>query len=69
MLANVERQRRIRASADSRNNMSRLEGKVAVISGGTNGIGLAIAGRFVQGGAHLFTLRWRRDALKEVSTS
>jgi NAD(P)-dependent dehydrogenase (short-subunit alcohol dehydrogenase family) len=28
--------------------MNRLEGKVAVISGGTSGIGLAIAQRFVK---------------------
>lgn len=34
--------------------MSKLEGKVAIISGGTTGIGLAIAQRFVTEGAHVF---------------
>ncbi|HUC65846.1 MAG TPA: SDR family oxidoreductase [Stellaceae bacterium] len=43
--------------------MSRLEGKVAVISGGTSGIGLAIARRFVTEGAHVFIFGRRRDAL------
>ena len=49
--------------------MSRLKDKVAVISGGTSGIGLAIAGRFVQEGAHVFIFGRRRDALKEGCTS
>jgi NAD(P)-dependent dehydrogenase (short-subunit alcohol dehydrogenase family) len=43
--------------------MSRLEGKIAVISGGTSGIGLAIAQRFVTEGAHAFIFGRRRDAL------
>jgi NAD(P)-dependent dehydrogenase (short-subunit alcohol dehydrogenase family) len=43
--------------------MSRLAGKVAVISGGTSGIGLAIAQRFVQEGAHVFIFGRRRNAL------
>jgi NAD(P)-dependent dehydrogenase (short-subunit alcohol dehydrogenase family) len=43
--------------------MSRLEDKVAVISGGTSGIGLAIAQRFVKEGAHVFIFGRRRDAL------
>jgi NAD(P)-dependent dehydrogenase (short-subunit alcohol dehydrogenase family) len=46
--------------------MSRLEGKVAVISGGTSGIGLAIAQRFVEEGAHVFIFGRRRDALDEA---
>ena len=46
--------------------MSRLEGKVAVISGGTSGIGLAIAQRFVKEGAHVFIFGRRRDALDEA---
>ncbi len=46
--------------------MSRLAGKVAVISGGTSGIGLAIAQRFVNEGAHVFIFGRRRDALDEA---
>lgn len=46
--------------------MSRLEGKGAVISGGTSGIGLAIAQRFVKEGAHVFIFGRRRDALSEA---
>ena len=46
--------------------MSRLEGKVAVISGGTSGIGLAIAQRFVKEGARVFIFGRRRDALDKV---
>jgi len=43
--------------------MNALNGKVAVISGGTSGIGLAIARRFVKEGAHVFIFGRRRDAL------
>ena len=38
-----------------------LEGQVAVITGGTTGIGLAIASRFASEGAHVF-LTGRRQA-------
>jgi NAD(P)-dependent dehydrogenase (short-subunit alcohol dehydrogenase family) len=44
----------------------RLAGKVAVISGGTSGIGLAIARRFVQEGAQVFTFGRHRDVLDEA---
>jgi NAD(P)-dependent dehydrogenase (short-subunit alcohol dehydrogenase family) len=43
--------------------MSRLQDKVAVISGGNSGIGLAIAQLFVNEGAHVFIFGRRRDAL------
>ena len=43
--------------------MSGLEGKVAVISGGNSGIGLAIARRFVKEGAHVFIFGRRQQAL------
>jgi NAD(P)-dependent dehydrogenase (short-subunit alcohol dehydrogenase family) len=40
-----------------------LDGKVAVISGGNSGIGLAIAQRFVEEGAHVFIFARRQEAL------
>ena len=46
--------------------MSRLEGKVAVISGGASGIGLAIAQLFVEEGAHVVIFGRRRDALDDA---
>jgi NAD(P)-dependent dehydrogenase (short-subunit alcohol dehydrogenase family) len=46
--------------------MSRLAGKVAVISGGNSGIGLAIAQRFVKEGAHVFIFGRRREALDKA---
>jgi NAD(P)-dependent dehydrogenase (short-subunit alcohol dehydrogenase family) len=46
--------------------MSRLAGKVAVISGGNSGIGLAIAQRFVKEGAQLFIFGRRREALDKA---
>jgi NAD(P)-dependent dehydrogenase (short-subunit alcohol dehydrogenase family) len=46
--------------------MPRLADKVAVISGGDSGIGLAIARRFVREGARLFIFGHHRDALDEA---
>jgi NAD(P)-dependent dehydrogenase (short-subunit alcohol dehydrogenase family) len=48
--------------------MSTLAGKVAVISGATTGIGLAIAQRFVAEGAHVFIVGRRRTQLDEAAT-
>jgi len=45
-----------------------LAGKVAVISGGTTGIGLAIAQRFVAEGAHAFIFGRRQAQLDEAIT-
>lgn len=42
--------------------MLKLEGKTALVTGGGSGIGLAIARRFVQEGAHVF-ITGRREAL------
>lgn len=47
--------------------MSILARKVAVVSGGSSGIGLAIAQRFVAEGAHVFILGRRRAQLDEAA--
>jgi NADP-dependent 3-hydroxy acid dehydrogenase YdfG len=44
----------------------RLKNKIAVISGGTSGIGLAIAKSFVEEGAEIFIFGRRQDALDEA---
>lgn len=46
--------------------MSTLAGKVAVISGGTTGIGLAIAQRFAAEGAHVFIFGRRQSQLDQA---
>jgi NAD(P)-dependent dehydrogenase (short-subunit alcohol dehydrogenase family) len=47
--------------------MSALAGKIAVISGGTTGIGLAIARRFVAEGAHVFIFGRRQAQLDQAA--
>jgi NAD(P)-dependent dehydrogenase (short-subunit alcohol dehydrogenase family) len=44
----------------------KLEGKVAVITGGNSGIGLATARRFVAEGAHAFITGRRQAELDEA---
>jgi NAD(P)-dependent dehydrogenase (short-subunit alcohol dehydrogenase family) len=46
--------------------MSRLNGKVAVITGGSSGIGLATAQRFVNEGAHVFIMGRRQSELDKA---
>ncbi|SNS07891.1 NAD(P)-dependent dehydrogenase, short-chain alcohol dehydrogenase family [Streptosporangium subroseum] len=43
--------------------MGQLEGKTAIVTGGTVGIGLATAQRFAAEGAHVFVTGRRKDAL------
>src|SRR5258708_35663174 len=56
-----------------KNLMSKLEGKVAVITGGNSGIGLATAQRFVAEGAYVFITGRRQSeldaAVKQIGKS
>ena len=46
--------------------MSRLEGKIAVITGANSGIGLASAKRFVAEGAHVYITGRRQEELDKA---
>ena len=47
--------------------MGKLDGKVAVITGGNSGIGLATARRFVEEGAYVVITGRREKELKEAA--
>src|SRR4030088_3312056 len=47
--------------------MSRLEGKIALITGGSTGIGFATAKRFVDEGAHVFITGRREPELARAA--
>ena len=53
-------------SADAHGIMGKLQGKVAVITGGTTGIGLATAKLFVKEGAYVFITGRRQKELDEA---
>jgi NAD(P)-dependent dehydrogenase (short-subunit alcohol dehydrogenase family) len=46
--------------------MLKLEGKIALVTGGGSGIGLAVARRFAQEGAHVFITGRRKEQLAEA---
>jgi NAD(P)-dependent dehydrogenase (short-subunit alcohol dehydrogenase family) len=48
--------------------MPALQGKVAIITGGSSGIGLAIATRFVSEGAYVFITSRRQTELDKAVT-
>lgn len=49
--------------------MGQLDGKTALVTGGTSGIGLATAQRLAAEGAHVFLTGRRQDVLDEATTS
>jgi NAD(P)-dependent dehydrogenase (short-subunit alcohol dehydrogenase family) len=46
--------------------MGKLDGKVAIVTGGSSGIGKAIAVRYAQEGADVVIISRKEEALKET---
>src|SRR5512132_2413910 len=61
--------KRARKKRMSNNNGQKLAGKIAVITGGSSGIGLATAKRFVEEDAHVVVTGRREKELKEAAAS
>jgi NAD(P)-dependent dehydrogenase (short-subunit alcohol dehydrogenase family) len=59
----------VRISMRGFSNMSKLDGKVAVITGGSSGIGLAAARTFVDEGAYVFITGRRQAELDKAKAS
>ncbi|MET0407285.1 MAG: glucose 1-dehydrogenase [Hyphomicrobium sp.] len=49
--------------------MKQLDGKIAVITGGSSGIGLATAKRFIEEGAHVVITGRREEELKQAAAT
>jgi NAD(P)-dependent dehydrogenase (short-subunit alcohol dehydrogenase family) len=64
----VKKQRKTKKKKNmSNNNGQKLVGKIAVITGGNSGIGLATAKRFVEEGAYVVITGRREKELKEAA--
>jgi NAD(P)-dependent dehydrogenase (short-subunit alcohol dehydrogenase family) len=55
--------------SNTNSNGQRLAGKIALVTGGNSGIGLATARRFVEEGAHVIITGRRPEALEEAAAS
>jgi NAD(P)-dependent dehydrogenase (short-subunit alcohol dehydrogenase family) len=68
-IASPEVPRQRVSAIDGVTTVEKLQGKVAVITGGTTGIGLATAKLFVKEGAHVFITGRRQKELDEAVTA